>query len=134
MKLTKEAYGRARDFVLQNARPLDQALFSYLLETSAPDRVIDAALALAMIWARIELGAARLICGIRLTISGLEHLPPLGPALIASRHESAFDTMVWRTVRPRASYVLKRELTRSPVFVSSNVQSSTSRLVTVVTL
>ena len=78
----------------------------------APRRALD----LAMLWARLELAAVRLICGIRLVVDGREHLPQGGPALIASRHESAFDTMVWLTLVPRASYVLKTELTRIPLF------------------
>jgi 1-acyl-sn-glycerol-3-phosphate acyltransferase len=35
--------------------------------------------------------------------------------LIASRHQSAFDTFVWLTLVPRCSYVLKRELLRIPL-------------------
>lgn len=76
-----------------------------------PDRVIG----VARLWARLIVGMARVICGIRLEVIGLEHLPP-GPALIASRHQSAFDTMVWLTIVPRACYVLKHELLRIPLF------------------
>ena len=36
----------------------------------------------------------RAVAGVRLEVSGRENLPR-GPALIASRHESAFDTLVW---------------------------------------
>ncbi len=74
------------------------------------------ALALAIFWARMELAAARLICGIHVHVSGQEYLPRDGAALIASRHESAFDTMVWLTLVPRACYVLKTELMRIPLF------------------
>jgi len=72
-------------------------------------------LALATLWARVELAAARLICGIKLEVTGREHLPQ-GAALIASRHESAFDTLVWLLLVPRPSYVMKQELTRIPIF------------------
>jgi len=75
------------------------------------------ALALATLWARVELAAARMICGIKLEVSGMEHLQP-GAALIASRHESAFDTLVWLTILPRVAYVLKTELLRIPIFGS----------------
>lgn len=74
------------------------------------------ALRLAIFWAHMELLAARLICGIRVRVTGAEYLPREGAALIASRHESAFDTMVWLTLLPRACYVLKTELTRIPFF------------------
>ena len=66
-------------------------------------------------WARANLGALRLICGIRIKIVGLELLPP-GAIIIASQHQSAFDTFIWMVLVPHASYVLKQELTRIPLF------------------
>jgi 1-acyl-sn-glycerol-3-phosphate acyltransferase len=66
-------------------------------------------------WARINLLALRLICGIKVKVIGRENLPE-GPALIASQHQSAFDTFVWLNLIPRGSYVLKQELCRIPVF------------------
>ena len=48
-------------------------------------------------------------------MSGLEHVGS-GAALIASRHQSAFDTFVWLTLVPRCCYVLKHELLRIPLF------------------
>lgn len=74
------------------------------------------ALAVPMIWARVVLGGLRLICGIRTEVRGQEYLPSEGPALIASQHQSAFDTLVWLTLLPRCSYVVKRELERIPLF------------------
>jgi 1-acyl-sn-glycerol-3-phosphate acyltransferase len=73
------------------------------------------ALWLATRWVRALLGGARLICGIRPVVIGRENLPA-GPALIASQHQSAFDTLVWLTLVPRASYVFKAELARIPLF------------------
>jgi 1-acyl-sn-glycerol-3-phosphate acyltransferase len=84
-------------------------LYGSLLRWVAPDRV----LALAMLWARLMVGAARVICGIRLRVVGR---CPTGAALIASKHESAFDTLVWLTLLPGANYVVKRELLRIPLF------------------
>jgi 1-acyl-sn-glycerol-3-phosphate acyltransferase len=68
----------------------------------------------ALAWARLGLWSARVFCGIRVEVEGLEHLPT-GPALIASRHQSAFDTMVWFTLVPHCTYVMKRELLRIPL-------------------
>jgi 1-acyl-sn-glycerol-3-phosphate acyltransferase len=48
-------------------------------------------------------------------VTGLETIPP-GAALIASGHQSAFDTFVWFTLVPDCRYVFKKELTRIPVF------------------
>ena len=69
----------------------------------------------AVLWVRLVLGGLRRICGIELVVLGAENLPT-GPALIASQHQSAFDTLVWMTLLPRPAYVLKRELTRIPLF------------------
>jgi len=77
----------------------------------------EAVLSFAMLWARTLVAAARIICGIRLEVTGLEHIPP-GAVLIASRHQSAFDTFVWLTLLPRCCYVLKQELIRIPLFGS----------------
>jgi 1-acyl-sn-glycerol-3-phosphate acyltransferase len=70
----------------------------------------------ARLWARCLLLGARLICGIRYEVSGREHLPASGSVLIASRHESAFDTIVWLILIPDCCYVLKRELLSIPIF------------------
>ncbi len=83
-----------------------------LLGQLAPGRVIGYAGA----WARLEVAALRIICGIDCVVTGRENLPSQGPALIASRHQSAFDTFVWMTLVPRCCYVLKRELLAVPLF------------------
>jgi 1-acyl-sn-glycerol-3-phosphate acyltransferase len=77
----------------------------------APHRVLD----VARLWARVMAWGLRAICDIRLRVSGLDRLGE-GAALIASRHQSAFDTFVWLTLVPRCCYVLKRELLRIPLF------------------
>jgi 1-acyl-sn-glycerol-3-phosphate acyltransferase len=70
----------------------------------------------ASFWARVVLSGLGPICGIRLVVSGREHLPDAGPALIASMHQSAFDTLIWMSLVPRCCYVLKQELVRVPLF------------------
>lgn len=77
----------------------------------APDRVMG----FAVLWARLLIAALRLICGVRLDVQGLENIPP-GAALIASAHQSAFDTFVWLSLLPRCCYVFKLELLRIPLF------------------
>ena len=78
----------------------------------APSRIGD----FARLWARLILAGARLMCGIRFAVLGSERLPRSGAALIASRHQSTFDTLVWIALLPRCCYVLKRELLRIPLF------------------
>ena len=70
----------------------------------------------ARTWSRWVLAGLRVCCGITWEVTGLEYLPREGPALIASQHQSAFDTLIWTLLAPRFSYVLKRELTRIPLF------------------
>jgi 1-acyl-sn-glycerol-3-phosphate acyltransferase len=76
-----------------------------------PDRV----LIYAMAWARVVLWGLRTICRIGVEVTGSENLPT-GPAVIASAHQSAFDTVVWFTLVPRCCYVLKKELLAIPLF------------------
>jgi 1-acyl-sn-glycerol-3-phosphate acyltransferase len=72
--------------------------------------------ALARLWARSVLGALRPLCGITVSVTGREHLPPAGTMLVASQHQSAFDTLVWLLLVRNPAYVLKQELTRIPFF------------------
>ncbi len=70
----------------------------------------------ARFWAGLVIAGARYICGIRVAVTGMEHLRGNGAALLASEHQSAFDTLIWMTLLPRPSYVVKHELTRIPLF------------------
>ena len=76
----------------------------------------QATILVPMVWARIVLAGLRLMCGIRLELQGREYLPRGGAALIASQHQSTFDTLIWLTLLPRCCYVLKSELRRIPLF------------------
>jgi 1-acyl-sn-glycerol-3-phosphate acyltransferase len=87
-------------------------LGSLLVRAVAPGRVQGYAQA----WVRLALGGLRPLCGITWEVTGTEHLSPNGPALIASMHQSAFDTLIWAVLQPRFTYVLKRELLRIPLF------------------
>jgi len=74
------------------------------------------ALWLAQTWAGLLLDGAAVICGIRVVVIGEEHLPREGAALIASQHQSAYDTLIWLRLVPRVAYVFKAELARVPLF------------------
>jgi len=65
-------------------------------------------------WAGVLVGSLRVICGVRVVVTGWEHVPS-GAALIVSHHESAFDTLIWLLLLPGCRYVLKRELLRIPL-------------------
>jgi 1-acyl-sn-glycerol-3-phosphate acyltransferase len=73
------------------------------------------ALPFAKAWTATLLAGLRPICGIRLLVTGRENLPAQGPALLASQHQSEFDTLVWMGLLRRPCYVMKQELTRTPL-------------------
>ena len=77
----------------------------------APSR----ALPYAKVWAGLSVAGLKAICGIEVRVSGRRHLQADAPVLIASQHQSAFDTLVWMNLVPRPAYVMKRELTRIPL-------------------
>lgn len=66
-------------------------------------------------WARGTILLLRVVCNIRVRVTGREHLPP-GPALVAAKHQSAFDTVVWFWLLPKPVYVLKQELLHIPIY------------------
>lgn len=66
------------------------------------------------VWARITLAWLRVACGIQGQVRGQAFLNP--PALIASKHQSAWDTlMLWR-VLGNPAFILKRSLYYIPIF------------------
>ncbi|WP_439579266.1 lysophospholipid acyltransferase family protein [Elioraea sp.] len=73
-------------------------------------------LALLAWWAERVLGLLRITVGIRVRVVGEDRIPREGPALIAAKHQSAFDTIVWLALLPRPAYVLKRELFWIPLY------------------
>ena len=70
---------------------------------------------LISLWARAVVFLMRVILGIRYRVEGLEHLPP-GPAVILSKHQSAWETIAFQLIFPPISFVLKRSLLWLPFF------------------
>jgi 1-acyl-sn-glycerol-3-phosphate acyltransferase len=67
-------------------------------------------------WNVFVLWAARVVCGIRHQVKGLENFPD-SPAIILSKHQSAWETLFHCTITPRPLvFVFKRELTWIPFF------------------
>lgn len=67
----------------------------------------------ARLYFRSSIGLARIIGGVRLEIRGEI---PRGDVLIASKHQSTLDVFAIYSNLPRGFFVMKRELTRLPVF------------------
>ena len=72
-------------------------------------------MAVARFWARASVTLLRVIVGVRVELHGMERIPP-GPVVIAAKHQSAFDTIVWLTLLPDTAYVLKKELLSIPFY------------------
>ena len=66
-------------------------------------------------WAWLVTWALRVIVGVRIEVRGWEKLPP-GGVVIAAKHQSAFDTIVWLSLLETPAYVMKKELLRIPFY------------------
>lgn len=71
---------------------------------------------MAVGWCRSTLAAARYLNGIRYRVEGRENLPD-GPAVLLSKHQSAWETIALPALMPRPlCFVFKRELLYVPFF------------------
>ena len=66
-------------------------------------------------WSRLVIRLARWILGIEWRVEGRENLPSR-PAVILSKHQSAWETMAFQLIFPPQVLVLKRELLWIPFF------------------
>jgi len=66
-------------------------------------------------WSRLVIGLAKIVLGIDWRVEGREHLPAR-PAVILSKHQSAWETMAFQLIFPPQVHVLKRELLWIPFF------------------
>lgn len=66
-------------------------------------------------WSRIVVWLARVICGIRYRVIGQERLPT-EPSIVLSKHQSAWETLVFQCILPPQVWVLRRSLLRVPFF------------------
>jgi len=84
------------------------ALATFALPRMARYRVISG-------WSRLVMLLAKLLLGIRWRVEGRENLPAR-PAVILSKHQSAWETMAFQLIFPPQVHVLKRELLWIPFF------------------
>lgn len=70
---------------------------------------------IARLWGRINLWLLRVIAGVKVEIRGREKIPQ-GPLLVASKHQSAWETFALVTMFPNPVFILKRELQWIPLF------------------
>ena len=72
-------------------------------------------------WLRLAIWGARVICGVRAQVTGLEHVPTAAQAtsavLLAPKHQSTWETFFFPTLMPHPlAYVFKKELLQVPFF------------------
>lgn len=84
------------------------ALFTFPFDPLTRYRIIT-------IWTRLNLAAARLICGIDYRVIGREHIPR-EPCIILAKHQSAWETLAFQIIFPPHVWVMKRELLWIPFF------------------
>ena len=67
------------------------------------------------LWSNSVLRALKLICGITQEIRGLDRVPA-GACLIASKHQSSWDTLIFERILGYPCYVVKEELMGVPIY------------------
>lgn len=74
----------------------------------------------AQAWGRVTLFLLRVLAGIRVEVRGREHIPD-GAALVAAKHQSAFETFALLPLFADPTMVMKVELRRVPLFGAYSV-------------
>ena len=73
-----------------------------------------------MVWLYVAIWGAKVICGIRYQVRGMENLPKAdnnSPIILLSKHQSTWETFAFPTIMPHPlAYVFKRELLYIPFF------------------
>lgn len=70
-------------------------------------------------WLGWAIDGARVLCGIQVRVTGMEHLPQgeKSPAVLLVKHQSTFETFLMPTLMPHPlAYVFKKELLHVPFF------------------
>jgi len=71
---------------------------------------------IASTWVRSVIGAARIFCGVRYQVQGLENIQGIPTAIVLSKHQSAWETIALRLILPRQTALLKESLIKIPVW------------------
>ncbi len=67
------------------------------------------------IWAIGVILGLRVICNIKYEVKGVENIPNK-PFIVASKHQSAWDTAIFLKILHNPAYILKKELLNVPFF------------------
>lgn len=93
---------------------LFSALFALLLlpALALPRRLFQK---MARLWCRVLVALLSICCGLRWRVVGGNNLPGV-PSIIASKHQSAWDALIFHVLFDDPVYVLKKELLLIPLF------------------
>ena len=70
----------------------------------------------ARLWGFLLLFGLKWLAGIKCEVKGKEYLPKEGPYIVASKHQSALETIALHALLPSPAYILKKELQYIPLF------------------
>lgn len=71
---------------------------------------------IARMWVRLVVWVARISCGVRYQVQGLENIQGIPAAIVLSKHQSAWETIALRLFLPRQTTLLKESLIKIPVW------------------
>ena len=71
---------------------------------------------IAKLWVQLVLLIARIFCGVRHEVEGLEHIKNIQTAIVLSKHQSAWETIALRLILPTQTALLKQSLLRLPIW------------------
>ncbi len=71
---------------------------------------------LASFWTTAVIKLSKLILGISFEIRGSKNIPKLGSFVVASNHQSAWETFFFGSIFPGSVFILKHELKKIPIF------------------
>lgn len=74
-----------------------------------------AIIAVARFWGRTNIWLLRVVCDLKVEFTGLEKIPP-GPLIVASKHQSMWETFALLPLFPDPTFIMKRELMWIPFF------------------
>jgi 1-acyl-sn-glycerol-3-phosphate acyltransferase len=74
-----------------------------------------AILTVAKLWSRQSTWLLRIVCNVKVEFRGVDKIPK-GPLVVASKHQSMWETFALLQLFDQPLYILKRELTRIPFF------------------
>ncbi len=71
---------------------------------------------LCTFWTKSVIKLSKLILGIKYEIKGVENIPKSGSFVVASNHQSAWETFFLGSLFPGSIFILKDELKKIPIF------------------